>query len=58
MATWKRLKKFLDEMSKIDRHQNRGMPSPMFFNDKDVTGIHPNKSVMSKALKDSKNKNI
>ena len=54
MATWKRLKKFLDEMSKIDRHQNGGMPSPMFFNDKDITGIHPNKSVMSKAIKDSK----
>jgi len=51
MATWKRLKKFLDEMSKIDRHQNGGMPSPMFFNDKDITGNYPNKSDLRNARK-------
>ena len=40
----KLLKKFLFEMSKIDRYQNGGMPSPMFFNDRDITGHYPNKS--------------
>lgn len=54
MATWKRLKKFLEEMSKIDKHQNGGMPSPMFFNDKDITGKYPNKSAMNQAIKNSK----
>jgi hypothetical protein len=51
MAKLKLFKKFLLEMAKIDRHRNHGMPSPMFFNDKDITGNHPNKSVLRNAKK-------
>lgn len=40
------LKKFLLEMGKVDRYQNGSMPSPMFFNDRDITGRYPNKSIL------------
>ena len=45
------LKRLLLEMAKVDRHQNGGMPSPMFFNDKDITGNYPNKSDLRNARK-------
>ena len=45
------LKRLLLEMAKVDRHQNGGMPSPMFFNDRDITGHYPNKSVLRKIKK-------
>lgn len=51
MAKLKLLKKLLLEMAKVDRHQNGGMPSPMFFNDKDITGHYPNKSELRNARK-------
>jgi hypothetical protein len=51
MAKLKLLKKFLLEMAKLDRSRNNGMPSPMFFNDKDITGNHLNKSVLRNAKK-------
>ena len=38
-------------MTKLDRNRNHGMPSPMFFNDKDMTGKYANKS----ALRNTKN---
>lgn len=46
------LKKLLLEMGKVDRHQNGGMPSPMFINDRDITGHYPNKSALRKIKKD------
>jgi hypothetical protein len=34
-----------------------GVPrSPVFWNDKDITGVHPNKSEIEKLRKDSKKK--
>lgn len=50
MATWRRLKKFLDEMRKIDNATHM-LPSPMFWNDKDQTGKYHNKSELSKKKK-------
>jgi len=43
MATWKRLKKFLEEMAKIDRATHFS-PSPVFWKDEDKTGNYHNKS--------------
>lgn len=52
MATWKRLIKFLDEMKKVSDY--RYGPGPTFWNDKDITGRHPNKSVLRDSLKNHK----
>jgi hypothetical protein len=54
MATWKRLKNFLNEMKKVS--DNRYGPGPTFWNDKDITGKYPDKSVLMKIMKDQKNK--
>lgn len=54
MATWKRLKKFLEEMGKVS--DNRYGPGPMFWHDVDVTGRYPNKSELRKAAKARKEK--
>jgi hypothetical protein len=51
MAKLKLFKKFLVEMAKLDRHHNNGMPSPMFFNDKDITGNYHKKSDLRKSKK-------
>jgi hypothetical protein len=52
MAKLKLLKKFLIEIAKVDRSRNaHHMPSPMFFNDKDMNGIYHNKSDLRKYKK-------
>ena len=51
MATWKRLKKFIEEMRKID-NATHFAPAPMFWKDKDQTGKYHDKS----ALRNSKKK--
>lgn len=43
MATWKRLKKFLEEMRKID-NATHFQPAPMFWRDQDLTGKYHKKS--------------
>lgn len=50
MATWKRLKKFLEEMRKIDNATHM-YPSPMFWKDQDLTGKYHNKSELRKKKK-------
>lgn len=50
MATWKRLKKFLEEMRKIDNATHFG-PSPMFWNGKDLSGKYHDKSELRKSKK-------
>lgn len=55
MATWKRLKKFLSELQKVSN--NRYGPGPTFWNDKDINGMYPNKSVLQQTLKDMKRRN-
>lgn len=52
MATWKRLIKFLEEMKKVS--DNRYGPGPTFWNDKDITGRYPDKSVLQNIIKNNK----
>jgi hypothetical protein len=54
MATWRLLKRFLEEMVKVDNH--RYGPGPMFWHDVDTTGQFPNKSELREALKSRKEK--
>jgi len=51
MAKLKLLKKFLLEIAKLDRSRNNHMPSPMFFNDKDISGKYHNKSQLRNTKK-------